>query len=216
MLFWEFLHKTNTPTRLEKIPDGSPAPAVTQRLPYDTQCSATTKVGARCRGRIRQGRDFCPFHDPELLAKRHHRMSETGAKHRRARLSHIHDGYLRKLKSRAAIGEAMDRLYREVRMGAVSLEMGTVLLGILSRLLQSDLIKSGPCPERSKAARIMPKLTELLTRGERKALRTAMEHDQDRIDGPRPTRKRARPHAQRHIAAHGNNGITTRGLVAAS
>ena len=136
MLFWEFLHNTNPPARFHKIPDGAPEPAVTQRLPYDTQCTATTKVGARCRGRIRQGRDFCPFHDPQLLADRRRRMSENGTKDRRLRLSHIHGGYLRKLKSRAAIGEAMDRLYREVRMGSVSLEMGTVLLGILTRLLQ--------------------------------------------------------------------------------
>lgn len=217
MLFWEFLHKTDTPARFQTIPDGSPPPAVTQRLPYDTQCTAITKVGARCRGRIRRGRDFCPFHDPELLAERRRRMSETGARDRRHRLSHVRDGYLRKLKSRAAIGEAMDRLYREVRMGSVSLEMGTVLLGILTRLLESDLIVSGPCPERSKAARIKPKLTELLTRGERTALRKAIEHDQDRPHDPRPKRKRAEPYAQRRVAEHGNNkGITTPALLAAS
>jgi hypothetical protein len=127
-----------------------------------------------------------------MTAKRRQAMAEKRVQSRR-RLSHLPDGFLRKLTSRAAIGNAMDRLYREVRLGSVSIEMGTVLLGVLNRLLDSNLIPSTPCPERSKAARVQPKLEKLLNRDELAAVKRADGNDALRAD-------HARDKPQRHAA----------------
>ncbi|MGB2984744.1 MAG: hypothetical protein WBE26_02580 [Phycisphaerae bacterium] len=149
-----------------------------RRLPFDRRCAALTKAGPRCRGRIRKEGEFCPFHDPELTAERRRRMAADGArKHRR--LSHLPGGYLRKLTNRAAIGEAMDRLYREVRLGVITPEMGEVLFNILTRLLDSGLVDAGRCPQRTRAARLRPNLRELLTREERTAWQTAVANAAD-------------------------------------
>ncbi len=180
MLFWEFLHNAKG-REAEQSVNETRYPLRTQRLPFDTRCSALTKSGTRCRGRIRHEGEFCVFHDPEMTAKRRQAMAEKRVQSRR-RLSHLPDGFLRKLTSRAAIGNAMDRLYREVRLGSVSIEMGTVLLGVLNRLLDSDLIPSTPCPERSKAALVQPKLEKLLNRDELAALKRAAGNDALRAD----------------------------------
>ncbi len=144
----------------------------TLRLPFDKRCAAVTKAGHRCRGRIRDESDFCFFHNPELTAERRRRMAVKSAESRRRR-ANLPDGYLRKLTSRTAVGNAMDRLYREVRLGLVSREMGVILFNILTRLLDSELVKSGPCPDRSKAAKLRPKLRDLLTAEECLALERA-------------------------------------------
>ena len=165
MLLWESLSVPTEPASIGKI-NGSTPTVRTLRLPYDKRCTALTKSGTRCRGRIRPGREFCLFHDPEMTAERRRRMAAKAAQSRR-RLTHLPDGYLRKLTSVAAVGQAMDRLYREVRLGVITPEMGKVLFGILTRLLDNGLVATGPCPERSRAARIRPKLRDLLTRAER-------------------------------------------------
>lgn len=174
MLLWEALsipiHKTRTS---ETDTDGCRQRV--RRLPFDTRCAALTKAGTRCRGRIYKGHEFCLFHDPEMVAERRRRMAANGARRRR-RLSHLPDGYLRKLTNRAAVGEAMDRLYREVRLGVVTPEMGGVLFGVLTRLLDSGLVETGRCPQRSKANRIRPKLNALMNHKERAAWRKAVDH----------------------------------------
>jgi hypothetical protein len=72
----------------------------------------------------------------------------------------------------------MDRLYRELRLGIVTNEMGLVLFNILTRLLDSGLVDSGKLTatagNRSKATRLRPKLNEWLTRSERAAWRRAV------------------------------------------
>ena len=72
----------------------------------------------------------------------------------------------------------MDRLYREVRLGIITPEMGTVLFKIVTRLLDAGLCDAGPgnnaSSGRSRADRIRPKLSELLTRTERTAWRRAI------------------------------------------
>jgi hypothetical protein len=180
MLFWESLHNARGREPLQSANEKR-FPLRTQRLPYDTRCSALTKSGTRCRGRIRPEGEFCVFHDPGMAAKRRQAMAEKRVQSRR-KLSHLPDGFLRKLTNRAAIGNAMDRLYREVRLGSVSIEMGTVLLGVLNRLLDSDLIPATPRPERSKAARVQPKLEKLLNRDEFAALKRAAGNDALRAD----------------------------------
>lgn len=174
MLFWEALtlpHERN----------GGPATAqptvlCTQRLPFDKRCVVVTKSGRRCKGRIRPGTDHCPLHDPAFAAERRLRPAPQGGRTHR-RLSHLPDGYLRKLTNRTSIGNAMDRLYRELRLGIVTNEMGLVLFNILTRLLDSGLADSGKLvsvSSRSKASRLRPKLSELLTRSERAAWRRAV------------------------------------------
>lgn len=153
--------------------------AATIRLPYDKRCAAITKIGRRCRGKIRPGREVCVFHDPELIEKRRLAAARNGRpKHRK--LSNLPDGYLRKLSNPTAVGQAMDRLYREVRLQLITPEMARVLFNILTRLLDSGIVEKDGKPRvatgRRRADRLRPKLTHLLSRTERKAWRLAVVH----------------------------------------
>ena len=143
---------------------------------YDTRCAAKTKKGRRCRAKIRPGTNYCSFHDPAVTDE-HRRNAAKGGRSRN-NLANLPDGYLRKLKTRADVGHCMDRLYREVRLGIISKEMGSVLFGILCRLLDSGLAKE-PSPKpsskgRTKVDRIRPKLNDLLTSDERTAWNQAI------------------------------------------
>lgn len=147
------------------------------RLPFDRRCAALTRSGKRCKGRIRNEGEFCPFHDPALAEQRKRQLAQARVARQRNSLAHLPDGYLRKLTDRRAVGQAMDRLYREVRLGRVTVEMGNVLFGILARLMDSGLIPDGrdeAAWRRTKARRLRPKLSELLTTAERQAWRKAV------------------------------------------
>lgn len=175
MLLWEFLTAPIENETAQSDAKSTIAPR-RRRLPYETRCSAITKAGRRCRGRIHKGSELCIFHDPVVAAKRQQRLA---AKHRpgNRRLTHLPDGYLRKLSNRRSVGNAMDRLYREVRLGIITPEMGNVMFGILARMIDSNLISDAPAPgsvDRSKAGRIRPKLSALLTRAERMQWRRAV------------------------------------------
>lgn len=175
MLFWEAL----TLPREQNGGSSTTQPAVLcpQRLPFDKRCATVTKSGRRCKGRIRPGTDHCPLHDPVLIAERRLRPPSNGVRAHR-RLSHLPDGYLRKLSNRTSVGNAMDRLYRELRLGIVTNDMALVLFNILTRLLDSGLVDSGKIKatagKRSKTTRLRPKLSELLTRSERTAWQRAV------------------------------------------
>jgi len=175
MLLWETLCPTQ---RICTEPEtvGGQHVRRSQRLPFDRQCAAATKPGRRCRGRIREGSDFCTFHDPALSEERKRLNSAKGGRSHR-RLTHIPDGYLRKLTTRRAVGNAMDRLYREIRLGIVTPEMGRVLFEILTRLLDSstlDVNRTQPPSGRARADRLRPKFKDLLTEAERRAWRKAV------------------------------------------
>lgn len=168
MLFWEALGSRRR-RQANRVSAVDPFVLRSARLPYDKRCVAMTRQGRRCRGRICQGREFCSFHDPEVSQHQRRRNAANGGR-RRAFLSHIPDGYLRKLTDRKSIGHAMDRLYREVRIGSVTPEMGQVLLSILDRLLHSNLdetLNGTRNDKRCKVDRVRPKLKEVLTRSER-------------------------------------------------
>jgi len=175
MLLWEMLEAP--PLRTEGAsPDTKPEASRTRRLPFDLFCCAVTKSGRRCRGKVRKGGEYCVFHDPELADKRKKTMASTPAKRRR-KLSYLPDGYLRKLSDHRSIGQAMDRLYREIRLGIITPQMGHVLFSILTRLLDSglaDLNGAPKAPSRTKAARLRPKLSELLTQTEKAAWQKAV------------------------------------------
>ena len=170
MLLWELLTRVVARDANAGVPTTSQADSVAMRLPYDTRCCVITKSGKRCRGRIRKGTEYCPLHDPSLVERREQQSAVARAR-RRHRLAHLPDGYLRKLTSRAAVGNAMDRLYRELRLGIITPEMAGVLFGILTRLMDSGLLDGGrvvdTAKSRSKADRLRPKMKELLTRVER-------------------------------------------------
>lgn len=176
MLLWEMLTKPVVQEANGGGAVGQAAPAM-MRLPYDTRCCVITKSGKRCRGRIRKGSDYCPLHDPAVVERREQGGAVARAK-RRNRLAHLPDGYLRKLTKRAAVGNAMDRLYREIRLGIITPEMGGVLFGILTRLMDSGLLDGGravdPVKSRARADRLRPKMKELLTRAERAAWQKAI------------------------------------------
>lgn len=194
MLFWEALDASRLPRfqKKESNKDIGSVTVETIRLPYDLRCCAKTKSGARCRGKIIVNSEFCLFHDPAMTAERRRRMAARAAQ-KRKRFTHLPDGYLRKLTTLSAVGEAMDRLYREVRRGDVTPEMGNVLFNVLTRLMDSGLVRSGPKPERTKASRVRPKLRDLLTRSERIAWNRAVAEAEatDAGSTARPRRQRA-------------------------
>ena len=176
MLLWEAVLSTfGVGKNGENGADQSVVPR--PRLPYDCRCSAFTKDGKRCKGKMRPGIEFCLFHDPVMMERRRTRKVHL-APQRRNRLMYLPDGYLRKLTSVRAIGQAMDRLYRELRLGIVTPEMGTVLFGILARLLDFGFDAEGnrlpPATLRTKAGKMRPKLCDLLTRSEKIAWRRAV------------------------------------------
>jgi len=178
MVLWEVLRgQVAVDDRCSNTVDTGNRTRTTTRLPYETRCSAMTKAGKRCRGRIRADSEFCAFHDPAIADKRRHAIAEA-RRDRRRRYAHVPEGYLRKLTTRAAIGRAMDRLFREVRLGTVTTEMGAVLFGILTRLLDSELCGARPknTNGRARADLVRPKLSSLLTRAERLAWRAAVQN----------------------------------------
>ncbi len=171
MLLWEAL-QSKAPRTTTPQPTGTPVKAST-RLPYDRQCAAMKKSGQRCRGKTLRGSEYCMFHDPATAAKRRQSMNSPKAIQRR-RLSQIPGGYLRKLSNRTAVGHAMDRLYREVRTGLVTPEMGQVLFSILTRLADRELANGSKPNGRARAEVLRPKIKEALTRAERAAWRRAV------------------------------------------
>ena len=176
MLLWELLSKPLMRI-LNQGDDKQLSQPLSKRLPYETRCSTITKSGKRCRGKIRKGSEFCALHDPEVIERRRS-TSPPSRKSARYRLSHLPDGYLRKLSKRAAVGNAMDRLYREIRLGIISPEMGAVLFEILVRLMDSGMLDDGRIIDvtRCKADRLRPKMKEWLTRSERSAWKKAVAH----------------------------------------
>lgn len=175
MLLWEALTVNGTAagTKPDLIRE---TPIATTRLPFDTRCAKITKSGKRCRGKIHNDGDYCPLHDPAIAARR--RAGAAKPRKRRNPLSRLPDGYLRKLSNYAAAGNAMDRLYREVRLGIITPEMGRILFGILTRLMDTGLLENTrniPLRiDRTKAVRLRPKMGNLLTRAEKLAWRKAV------------------------------------------
>jgi hypothetical protein len=168
-LLWEALRSLRKDGGSE--PGASPAPAYT-REPMQKLCAATTKSGKRCKGKARPGQDFCTFHDPSLTAEQRREIASRGGKSHR-RLNHLPDGYLRKLQTPAAVGEAMDRLYREVRLGQIEPAMARTLLDILTRLhdrlASKPPVKTPSVVRPTRAQRVRPKLEDELSRAERDA-----------------------------------------------
>lgn len=193
MLFWESLSVDAGKSRAAvpgKLPEG------VKRLPFDHRCSAITKAGRRCKGRICEGSEFCSFHNPAITREQRCRNGAKGGRVSR-HLATLPGGYLSKLNTRRAVGEAMDRLYREVRLGLVTPEMGNVLFSVLTRLLDSGLCRDGKTPARAtgrtRAERIRPKLAELLTVAEHRAWRRAVANAPDsflRNAGRKDSRRR--------------------------
>jgi len=189
MLFWEALGVQSRPKDDNNQPSGVKRAIRGPRLPYDQRCAAMTRSGHRCRGKIRLGADFCLFHDPAAAA-RIRQMSAAKRDPQRNRLAHLPDGYLRKLTSRAAVGEAMDRLYREIRLEVITPQMGEVLFGILTRILDAGLCADQPAgtpaSARSKAQRLRPKVRDLLTRAEKIAWKKAVASAPSTFLHPKP------------------------------
>ncbi len=175
MLLWEALRTNSSKTSAPESPV-SPIRSTT-RLPYETRCAAAKKSGQRCRGKTIHNSEFCLFHDPATAAKRRQTMNTVAAKRRR-KLSQIPGGYLRKLSNRTAVGTAMDRLYREVRIGVVTPEMGSVLFNILTRIADREAVQNANSRPngRARADLLRPKIREALTRAEKTTWNRAIKN----------------------------------------
>ena len=183
MLLWEQMRELKRAAKQqpeERFDDATKVPVLApkpRRSQFDKRCSAKTKYGRQCRARIVEGSDFCSFHDPNMTTELRRRNAAKGGRSNR-NLSHILDGYLRPLYNEEAVGQAMDRLYREVRLGKVTPDMGRVLLVILVRLLREGFAKPKD-PKRdfkkTKAYRFGHKLDALLTEKEKTAWQRAVK-----------------------------------------
>ncbi len=174
-LLWETLAGGSSSEKRRKAMSGGEVNRP-PRLPFDKRCAGLTRAGKRCKGRIKAQSEFCSFHDPAMTAERRKRNAAMGGRSR-TNLAHVPGGYLRKLNSLRAVGDAMDRLYREVRLGIVTSEMGAVLFRILTRVLDAGLClekTKGAPSRRAKAVKLRPKIAELLTLQERRAWRKAV------------------------------------------
>lgn len=178
MLFWEAMNGKRRRKRAlaEEVGIGTGV-----RLPFDHRCRGTTKSGKRCKARVREGTEYCIFHDPSVPEEARRRAASKGGRSRR-RLSHLPDGYLRPLTDRASLGNALDRLYREVRLGIITPEMGRVLFDILCRVMDDDfaapVVSTEPQKRtrKGKAYRMRGKLKDLLTEPEMEAWDRAVDH----------------------------------------
>ena len=139
-LLWEAAHEAGMP---KKGRQGAVQP-ISSRLRSIQQpdrCTAITRVGRRCRCRKAEGSEFCSFHDPVISAQiREKAQAKREAKKRE--LSSLPEGYLKTLSTIDGIADALDRLYREVRLGIVSPRTASVMLAIIDRLLEYDKLVS--------------------------------------------------------------------------
>jgi hypothetical protein len=182
MLLWEQMRELKRVSKQQpekKFDDATKVPVIAPKPPrsqFDKRCAAKTKYGRQCRARIVEGSDFCSFHNPNMTKDQRRRNAAKGGRSNR-NLSHVLDGYLRPLNNEEAVGQAMDRLYREVRLGKVTPDMGRVLLVILVRLLREGFAKPKD-PKRdfkkTKAYRFGRKLDALLTEKEKNAWQRAV------------------------------------------
>lgn len=185
MVLWEMLNAKPCNREVEQRSSNNFAGGV-KRLPFDRRCAARTKAGRRCRGRIRKESDFCFFHDPTVSELQRRRDASKGGRSNKRQLQ-VPGGYLRGLTSTRAAGNAMDRLYREIRSGVVTPEMGQILFQILTRVMESNFggCKSeAPLSPRTKAARLRPQVAAALTQAERRAWRRAVAKAPDSLWNP--------------------------------
>ena len=133
------------------------------RLPGDKRCAANTKAGTRCKGRSRNGSQYCIFHDPSIDLAARRRAADNKPKTKKRTQYHL-DGVASRLTTRQGITAALDRLYNDTRAGLVTPETGQVLFNALERLLEayykSRAAKTSSRQDRSRAARLCRKLAK--------------------------------------------------------
>ena len=133
------------------------------RLPGDKRCAGMTKAGTRCKGRSRNGSQFCIFHDPSIDLAARRRAAGHKPKTKKRTQYHL-DGVASRLTTRQGITAALDRLYNDTRAGLVAPETGQVLFNALERLLEAynktRATKTGSGQDRSRAARLCRKLAK--------------------------------------------------------
>ncbi len=140
MLLWEAVSGNN----VTKSPAQTKVKAISTRprsLRVNDRCAAQTRVGRRCRCRKAHGSDFCNFHDPEISA----RIRAASAAKREAKkqqLAALPEGYLKTLANTDGIVNALENVYREVRLGVISTRTASVLLAIVDRMIAYDKLIS--------------------------------------------------------------------------
>ena len=133
------------------------------RLPGDNRCAALTKTGRRCKGRTRNGSQYCIFHDPSLDLGARRRAARTRPRARKRTQYHM-NGVASRLTTRRGINAALDRLYNDTRAGLIPPEAGQVLFNMLERLWdaysKNRAAGTASGEDRSRAARLCRKLAK--------------------------------------------------------
>ena len=140
MLLWEAV-STRKPPQQGRQTVIQPVTARLRSLQPPDRCTAVTRVGRHCRCRKAPGSEFCAFHDPVLSAQIREK-AQAKREERRRQLGALPEGYLKTLTNVDGIASALDRLYREVRLGVVSPRTAAVMLAIVDRLLAYDKLVS--------------------------------------------------------------------------
>ncbi len=139
-LLWEAAHEAGM-SKKGRQGAVQPISSRLRSIQQPDRCAAITRVGRRCRCKKAEGSEFCSFHDPVISAQiREKAQAKREAKKRE--LSSLPEGYLKTLSTIDGIADALDRLYREVRLGIVSPRTASVMLAIIDRLLEYDKLVS--------------------------------------------------------------------------
>ena len=140
MLLWEAVGGKKPPHQ-GKQTITQPATAWLRSIQPPDRCGAMTRVGRHCRCRRAPGSEFCAFHDP-VLAAQIREKAQAKREERRRQMGALPEGYLKTLTNVDGIASALDRLYREVRLGVISPRTASVMLAIVDRLLAYDKLVS--------------------------------------------------------------------------
>jgi len=167
------------------------------RLPGDKRCAGITKAGTRCKGRSRNGSQYCIFHDPSIDLAARRRAAGNKPKAKRRTQYHL-DGVASRLTTRQGITAALDRLYNDTRAGLVAPETGQVLFNALERLLEAynktRAAKTSSGQDRSRAARLCRKLAKnYIAMAERHRSLGALPSDTDSSKETTPAARHAGP-----------------------
>ncbi len=144
MLLWEAVGGKKVPKKGVNAV-AQPISTRLRSMQSSDRCEAMTRSGRRCRCRKAAESQFCNFHDPEISARIREKARQK-REERKAQMAAVPTEYMKSLSSVDGITQALDCLFREVRLGVVSPRTAGMMLSIIDRVLVYDKLvrENGP------------------------------------------------------------------------
>ena len=154
MLLWEAVGGKKVPKKgVHTV--AQPISTRLRSMQSTDRCEAMTRSGRRCRCRKAADSQFCNFHDPEISA-RIREAARQKREERKQQMAALPTEYTKSLASVDGITQALDCLFREVRLGVVSPRTAGMMLSIIDRVLVHDKLVREHGPRRvSKRVRAL-------------------------------------------------------------